>query len=273
MENSTESETSKPKRWSRFAEIAFGMVVLGVCWYFFSIPEEGNSWVHVVRIPLLLLGMLLVTSPFSKFLKKYFFTRIFYWGLQLVAIVVFLLVYAFSLFGRLMIAMMFVFVLTTVLISKTLEYLEIQNPLDTGLFLAFTLSAILFSFKGNQIVNWLALKMEGGDSQKIEGDLKIINKYLGHTQIKYVIYLLYFVLIIVFTVLHLIGRLPNENDQNFMFLTLQSFAAFVAFDTLFEKRLLMKPWLDLALSIEGGYRELKKKQLKGAFREGDEEKS
>ncbi len=266
MEQSVVKKTNinTPRLDNLFA-IIFGLAFFGLSWFAFSIPSIGNEWVHVIRIPMLLLGIHLIIHPIRDLLKKFFLTRIIYRTLQVISALTFILIYAFSLFGRVMIAMIMVFMFLLIFISKVLEYFNINNPLEVGLFLTFTILAIVFSFKGNKIVNWLAIKMEGGDSKKINGDLIIINKYLGQSQIRYLVYCIYFILIVISTIFHLIGQNSYEPDQNFMFLSLQSFAAFLAFETIIEKSQLMSPWVNLSKSLDGGFRSLKKKRLQDIF--------
>lgn len=270
LENFTEPQIPKINPWIRFLGVPLGIVILLFSRYLFSVPEEGNGWVHVVRIPMLLLGLQLVTHPFRKFLKKYFVTRMFYWALQIVSVIGFFLIYAFSLIGRVMIAIMLFFALSSILISKTLEYFSVQNPLLIGLFLSFTISVIVFSYKGNSIVNRFAVFLEGGDKKNVESDLTIVNKFLGPSQIKYMIYCTYFLLIVILTTMHLAGQLPTDNDQNYMFLTLQSFAAFVAFETIVEKRDLMKPWFEALKKFRDLFEEIKKTPSQEIFKDKDD---
>lgn len=95
-----------------------------------------------------------------------------------------------------------------------------------------------------------------------EEDLLIINKFLGPSQIKYMIYFTYFLLIIILSTLHLAGQLPTDSDQNYMFLTLQSFVAFVAFETIVKKWDLMKPWFEALKKFRDLFEEIKKHLLK-----------
>lgn len=244
---------------AEYGGFLFGLFFLGVWFFTLKIPDE-EGWGIFIQVPIFLLALQVMVYPFRIWLKRYFVTRIFYLVIQISFGLVFILAYIYALFGRVFIAIIGFISVSFVALAKSLEFLEVENPVDIALFFSFTFSTILFSYRGNLIVNWLARKMDSGNKDDLERDLEKVNKYLGQSQIRFLIYSTYFFLICLFTLIYLLGK--ANPDDNFVFLSLQSFAAFIAFDTAYEKRALMKPWLSVITSIPEFFKELVQIPLK-----------
>lgn len=271
---SNEVQVGSHKRKRRILGIMIGMFSIGLSWVLFSLWEQNRFFAVLFSTCLLLLGLNLMVDPMEDFLKKYLITRKLYLTLKAVSLVVFLIMFALIIFGLAALPIIFFVGGTSILMSKLLGHYGVVNHSEIGLFISFTASAIAFSFLGNSIIKWfVVLIVEGGDEKAAEKWLKYTHKFFGQSQLRFFVYCIYFLLIVWFTILNLLGKLPTNTDQNFMFLTLQSFAAFVAFDTMIEKRKLIKPWIILAGFIKDGLMSIRDSPLGEIFKEEEKTKN
>lgn len=256
---------------ANYGGLALGILALLISFVLFFNGEENRFLFRIAGICFGLLAINLFISPFSKQLKKRLATRIFYWTIQLFSIIALVSLIVVVVFGMAAAPIFLCVAAISILISKLLSHYDVQNHFAIGLFISFTTTAIAFSFYGNSLIKWFNLwVIEGGDKRNSDKWTRYTRIFFGQGQIRYFVYCLYFLLIIVFTIMDLIGKFPTDDDQNFMFLTLQSFAAFVAFDTIAEKRVLMKPWVMLVEMVNDGLKKVKNTSLKELLDEEDE---
>lgn len=253
-----EPSSSAPKKnwikkiFPKYGGIAFGLFFLGM-WYFSLGISKEAGWVFFIQLFFLMTAIELFIYPFKAWFYRYWLTKILYISYQIVFGVFFMGLRIFVLFGRFFMALFLLVGGSTFLFAKAFEFFQVPNPLDVSLFISITGSALLFSYRGNKIVDWFDKLTDSNDSTWRADDREILGKVLGPPQIKFLIYSLYFVMIILFTLVYLIGK--SESD-NFIFITLQSFAAFVAFDTAYEKRDQIRPWFQIVDGAPGFFRNL-----------------
>ena len=253
-----EPSSSAPKKnwikkiFPKYGGIAFGLFFLGMWYLSLGISKEAG-WAFIMQLFFLMTAIELFIYPFKAWFYKFWFTKILYISFQLVFGFLFMGLRIFVLFGKFFMALFLVVGGFTFLFAKALEFFQVPNPLDVSSFISMTGSALLFSFMGNKIVDWFDKLTDSSDSEWRANDREILGKVLGPPQIRFLIYSLYFVMIILFTLAYLIDKSESEN---FIFITLQSFAAFVAFDTAYEKRDQIRPWFQIVDGAPGFLRNL-----------------
>lgn len=253
----------------KYGGIIFGILCLTTASLFAYFESEKQAYSYIFIGLFYFLGFQLIITHFKKHFLGFYLTRILYYTFQVIFAIVFILATAFSLLGKVLIAIIVVFSFSTLFLLKSLELLDVENHFEISLFLSFTFIAIIFSFKGNAIVNWLARKTDSSDKERLDSDLKIINKYLGQSQIRFFIYCLYFICIITFTVINLSN--PDPNTKQNTYLVIQSFGALVAFDRILNNTKIMEPWVSKIKMIPGAWKEIRKTPLKEIFKEEEEE--
>lgn len=268
IEDSLAKNKSKKNRVA-IGWVAIGIFFMGIGFFFNRSSPEKEAYMYIFIYGSYVIGFQIFITQFEYYLKKYVITKYFYWFTQVVFGLILLSGKGIIMLGKVFSAIIFVFTTSAFLLLKTLEYMDVNNNFEISLFLSITLISITFSFKGNSIVNWIARITETGSDERLERDLKIINKYLGQTQIKFFIYCLYFICIITFTVINLSN--PDPGTKQNTYLVIQSFGALVAFDRILNNKKIMEPWTSKIKEIAGVWKEIRKTPLKEIFKEEEEE--
>ncbi|WP_130277265.1 hypothetical protein [Cecembia calidifontis] len=248
-----------------------GILLLGMSWWSWNIEGKGTFSFQVLSIPFGIFGLLMILNPFKPFLEKYKITKGLYLFLELTGAIVFILLYASTIFLKVMFSMIIPMMVLTALGAKTLEFFGLNNAIEIAYFNSFTLTAIVFSFKGNVLIKKI-IRIFGGSKETRERELPIIQWLLSQEQIKYGIYVLYCILLILSTNLELINGFNEDESQKMMALTLQSFAVFLAFEILIEKRYLLKPYSEFIEKLKDGFKEAKGKPADEINKEDKKEK-
>jgi hypothetical protein len=213
----------------------------------------------------MLFGILLILTPFTETLEKYKATRVLFRGIQIVGAITFILLSAYTVVGKVMLSIVFPMALLTVFGAKALSYFGFENAEYVSYFYSFTVTAILFSFWGN----WLLRKsfsMFGSSKETVEKELPYVRWLLGQDQIRYGVYVLYFVLLVLSTNFELLGDKAADESHNLVTLTLQSFAVFLAFEILVEKRHLMSPYGEFLKGLKEVFSEIRNKSFEEIFK-------
>ncbi|ERM80549.1 hypothetical protein P872_12310 [Rhodonellum psychrophilum GCM71 = DSM 17998] len=241
--NSGSAEEEKRKR-DRYLVPILSIFVGLVGWLFYSFLGKDYFPSRVIGMLFWLIGLNIAVSPFERILKKFLLTRVLLKLVQGLLIIALVVLFISVSVGSVYVSVILVFMFVVAPIKVGLDLLDIKNSSEIAIFLSFTFSSIAFSYKGNAIINRITIFWRGRDKEKIQRELELINTYLGEKQIRFFIYLAYFLVIISATVFDLAEVFKDSSEQNFLYLTLQSFAAFLAFEALIEKKSLMKPWTD-----------------------------
>tara|TARA_R110002020_G_scaffold105483_5_gene246078 strand:+ start:3350 stop:4162 length:813 start_codon:yes stop_codon:yes gene_type:complete len=248
----------KNEKGNRYSSLILSILVGLIGCFFYLMLGKDYFPSRMIGMFFWLVSLNIALDCFDPILKKYLLTRVFTKLVQGLLLLVLLTLVIFLLVGSVYISVVLVFFFIAAPLKVGLDLLDVKNSTEISAFLSFTCSSIAFSYKGNAIINRITIFWRGRDKQKIQQELNLINTYLGEKQIRFFIYLAYFVVIITATVVNLAEVFKDSSEQDFLYLTLQSFAAFIAFEALVEKKSLMKPWTDKLI----GFRKLFSKSQK-----------
>ncbi|SHO63033.1 hypothetical protein [Algoriphagus zhangzhouensis] len=252
------SEEEKKQKSSKYLPSIMGICVGVLGWVFYSILDQDYYPNKVLGVLFWLVSLNLILDPFTQSLKKHLITRAILKIVQGLLIIVLGALAILLLVGSVYIAVMLVFFLVSAPLKIALDLLDVKNSTEISTFLSLTFSSIAFSYKGDTIINNITAFWRRKRKEKIRGELELINTYLGQDQIRFFIYFFYFLAIITATIVDLAEVFNDYSGPNYLFLVLQSFAAFIAFEALVEKKSLMKPWTDKLSALRRFISEIRK---------------
>ena len=235
-------------RFVRFSKLLFN-------WF------KSNAFVHALSVFLILAAYLIKdVSEFKLWGVNWFAYLSLYSGIlifsytfpkntffnfvHLIIAIPYLFLQLFTPFINLFLALIVGFVLPIGTIFLFIEYVpEILLNIDlyfaTKLYLSLTLSSIVVVTFGEKLMKYLISVQENGrvinrKEKRIEFTLSLVNNGI----VKYLIFLLYFFLLLVFSISKFNGITIFEGE-NINSAILQSFVTFIAFDRLITNKKLM----------------------------------
>jgi len=126
-----------------------------------------------------LFGLNVAFNPFKKKLKKFLMMRLLLSLIQGLLLLAMAALAIFVMLGSVYIAVVLMFFFVTAPIRVGLDLFEVKNSFEISAFLSFTFTSIIFSCKGNAIINRITIFWRGRNKEKIQGELNFINTYLG----------------------------------------------------------------------------------------------
>src|SRR5690606_32273189 len=140
---------------------------------FTSLANTDDLIFRMIRYSFIVLGILLIMTPFSNILEKYKLTRYLYLIVQLVVAVIFSIFYLYVVFAKVFLAIAIFSILQIIIYSEILSNFDTDNQIPIIYYLSFTITAISFSYKGNTLLHWFSKAMHY-KSEKRKNDIILI---------------------------------------------------------------------------------------------------